>query len=143
MPGPDNVALLVVDMLNRYEHEDAEPLQASVRDALPTMSGMIDAPRASDVLTVYVNANHGDWTAGRHALIEWAEDGADASLVAPIAPARDVPFLVKARHSVFYATQLEYLLREHGIERILMVGQVTEKCILYSALDAYIRHFEV
>jgi len=143
MPGPDNVALLVVDMLNRYEHDDAEPLKASVRDALPTMSGLLDVARESDVLTVYVNDNHGDWTAGRHALIEWAEDGADASLIAPIAPAGDVPFLVKARHSVFYATQLEYLLREHGIERILMVGQVTEQCILYSALDAYIRHFDV
>ena len=24
-----------------------------------------------------------------------------------------------------------------------MTGQVTEQCILYSALDAYVRHFEV
>ena len=25
----------------------------------------------------------------------------------------------------------------------MLVGQVTEQCILYSALDAYVRHFEV
>ena len=25
----------------------------------------------------------------------------------------------------------------------MLIGQVTEQCILYSALDAYIRHFEV
>jgi len=24
-----------------------------------------------------------------------------------------------------------------------LTGQVTEQCILYSALDAYVRHFEV
>src|SRR3954468_24865246 len=125
MPGPDNVALLVVDMLNRYEHEDAEPLKASVRDALPTMSQLIDVARENDVLTVYVNDNHGDWTAGRHALIDWAKDGDDPSLIDPIAPAGDVPFLVKARHSAFYATQLEYLLRSNGAERLIMVGQVT------------------
>jgi nicotinamidase-related amidase len=35
------------------------------------------------------------------------------------------------------------LLRTRDIERVVLVGQVTEQCILYSALDAYIRHFEV
>jgi len=134
-------ALIVIDMLNRYEHEDAEPLKASVREALPVMSRLLDVARESEVPTIYVNDNHGDWTAGRRALIDWARDGADASLVDPIAPAGDVPFLVKARHSVFYATQLEYLLRQAQIDRIIMVGQVTEQCILYSALDAYLRHF--
>ena len=63
--------------------------------------------------------------------------------MAPVAPAEDVPFLVKARHSVFYETQLEYLLRHHGADRLVLLGQVTEQCILYSALDAYVRHFEV
>jgi nicotinamidase-related amidase len=29
------------------------------------------------------------------------------------------------------------------VGRIVLTGQVTEQCILYSALDAYIRHFEV
>jgi nicotinamidase-related amidase len=26
---------------------------------------------------------------------------------------------------------------------LILTGQVTEQCILYSALDAYVRHFEV
>src|SRR3954452_68999 len=33
---PDT-ALIVVDMLNTYDHEDAEPLVDSVKDALPNM----------------------------------------------------------------------------------------------------------
>jgi nicotinamidase-related amidase len=136
-------AVIVVDMLNRYEHEDAEPLRESVRRMLPTLHDLIADARKRDVLTVYVNDNHGDWTAGRGALTRWALDGADRSLVEPIAPSRDVPFLVKARHSVFYATQLEYLLRQQGVGRLVLVGQVTEQCILYSALDAYVRHFQL
>jgi nicotinamidase-related amidase len=27
------------------------------------------------------------------------------------------------------------------IDRLILAGQVTEQCILYSALDAYVRHF--
>src|SRR4029079_18305749 len=46
-------------------------------------------------------------------------------------------------HSIFYETQLEYLLRQEDVGKILLTGQVTEQCILYSALDAYVRHFEV
>jgi nicotinamidase-related amidase len=44
---------------------------------------------------------------------------------------------------VFYETQLEYLLRQEEVDRVLLTGQVTEQCILYSALDAYVRHFDV
>ena len=28
-------------------------------------------------------------------------------------------------------------------KRLILTGQVTEQCILYSALDAYVRHFIV
>jgi nicotinamidase-related amidase len=47
------------------------------------------------------------------------------------------------RHSAFYSTSLEYLLRQREITNLILTGQVTEQCILYSALDAYVRHFSV
>jgi nicotinamidase-related amidase len=135
-------ALLVVDMLNRYDHPDADKLKASVREVVPVIAGMIDRWRSAGATVIYVNDNHGDWTVGRHELTDWAMGG-EPSLVEPIAPPDDVPFLVKARHSAFYSTQLEYLLHQLEIEEIVLVGQVTEQCILYTALDAYIRHFRL
>jgi len=138
-----STALIVIDMLNRYEHEDAEPLLESVREIVPTLARLIETARRRNVLTIYVNDNHGDWTAGRAQLSEWALDGADPAVIEPILPHDDAPFLVKARHSAFYETQLEYLLRQQNIDRLVLAGQVTEQCILYSALDAYVRHFEV
>jgi nicotinamidase-related amidase len=138
-----DIALLVVDMLNRYEHADAEPLVASVRERLPAMRRLLEAARDQDILTVYVNDNYGDWSANGPSLAEHALSGREPDLVEPIAPEADVPFVIKARHSIFYETQVEYLLRQEGIRRIVLLGQVTEQCILYSALDAYVRHFEV
>ena len=136
-------ALIVIDMLNPYEHTDAEPLMESVEKSLPSMRELIqDAPGAG-LLTVYVNDNHGDWTAGRNKLVRRALAGAAPRLVEPIAPPDEAPFIVKARHSIFYQTQLEYMLRQEGIDRLVLTGQVTEQCILYSALDGYVRHFEV
>jgi nicotinamidase-related amidase len=51
--------------------------------------------------------------------------------------------LTKVRHSAFYATPLAYLLGQLEPERVILTGQVTEQCILYTALDAYVRHFPV
>ncbi len=136
-------ALLVIDMLNPYDHEDAEPLMESVRECVPVMTRLIEQARETDLLTVYVNDNHGDWSAAREELSRDALDGRAPDLVEPILPQPDVPFVVKARHSVFYETQLEYLLRQEEVDRLYLTGQVTEQCILYSALDAYVRHFSV
>jgi nicotinamidase-related amidase len=139
MPG----ALLVIDMLNPYEHEDAEPLKESVAQIIDPLRQLIDGARRAQVLTVWVNDNHQDWSAARQELVDRAMKGTAPELVEPVAPPPESPFVVKARHSVFYETQLEYLLRQSEIDRIILAGQVTEQCILYSALDAHVRHFEV
>jgi nicotinamidase-related amidase len=136
-------ALIVIDMLNPYDHEDAEPLMESVAEALPSLRELLHRAPEAGLLTVYVNDNHGDWTAGRGKLTKRALAGAAPQLIEPIAPSEDTPFLVKARHSVFYETQLEYLLRHEEVNRLVLTGQVTEQCVLYSALDGYVRHFEV
>lgn len=142
MPSEES-ALIVVDMLNTYEHEDGAPLKESARRAVPAIARLLAKAREQDALIVYVNDNHGDWTAGRSELIERTRKAAGPELVDDLAPSDDVPFLLKARHSIFYETPIEYLLNQHGIRRIVLAGQVTEQCILYSALDGYIRHFDV
>ncbi|HEX3689313.1 MAG TPA: isochorismatase family cysteine hydrolase [Solirubrobacteraceae bacterium] len=136
-------ALIVTDMLNRYEHEDAGPLLESVQAIVPRLRELIAEARDRKLLVAYVNDNHGDWTAGRDELADRAMGGAAPALVEPLLPLPDLPFIVKARHSAFYGTQLEYMLRQHEVTRLVLAGQVTEQCILYSALDAYVRHFEV
>jgi nicotinamidase-related amidase len=92
---------------------------------------------------VYVNDNQGDWSAGRVELSKRALEGAVPAIVEPILPPREVAFLVKARHSAFFETQLDYMLRQQDVGRIVLIGQVTEQCILYSALDAYVRHYSI
>ncbi len=136
-------AVIVIDMLNRYEHEDADPLMESARQMVPHLSSLIADAREREIPVVYVNDNYQDWTAGRRELVAHALGGRAPELVEPILPPDDAPFVVKARHSIFYGTQVEYLLRQQGIERLILTGQVTEQCVLYSALDGYVRHFEV
>jgi nicotinamidase-related amidase len=137
-------ALLVVDMLNAYRHPDADTLADNVVDIVEPLAGLIaEARDRDDVDLVYVNDNYGDFTAEPSDIVASALEGARPELVRPIAPRKGNRMLTKVRHSVFYATPLDYLLGRLGVERVILTGQVTEQCILYSALDAYVRHFSV
>jgi nicotinamidase-related amidase len=137
-----SAALIVIDMLNPYDHPDAEPLTESVRGMIDQLQALIAAAR-DEVQLVYVNDHNDDWTAGPKEIAQRALKGDAPELVEPLLPPEDVPFIIKARHSIFYQSLLEYFLRREEISRLVFTGQVTEQCILYSALDGYLRHFEV
>jgi nicotinamidase-related amidase len=138
------IAVIITDMLNPYEHKDAEPLQASVEKMVGTLAELVARARArEDVSLIYVNDNHGDFSASREDMVERALAGRRPDLVEPIVPRKDCAFLTKVRHSAFYGTSLEYALHREEVETVVLTGQVTEQCVLYSALDAYIRHFAI
>ena len=130
-------------MLNPYDHEDAGDLTPSVEKVVEPMAGLIGRAQSEGVELVYVNDNYGNWSASRHEIVQNALEGERTDLIEPIAPPEEVDFVVKARHSVFYTTPLDYLLGQREVDHLVLAGQVTEQCILYSALDAYVRHFAV
>ena len=139
-----DTTLLVIDMLNAYQHEDADALAESTAEIVETVADLIHRVRDRDGIDViYVNDNYGDFSATRETIVRQALDGAHPELVKPIVPDPGWPFLQKVRHSAFYSTSLDYLLGRQDTRRIILTGQVTEQCILYSALDAYVRHFDV
>lgn len=137
-----HTALIVVDMISDYEHPDTEGL-VSVRRAIPAVRQLLGHARTDGVEVVYVNDNLGRWRSDLEEIVNLALRGRHAGLVEPIRPDQASLFVVKARHSIFYQTPSEYLLRGQHIDRIVLCGQVTEQCILYSALDAHIRHIRV
>src|SRR4051812_1596801 len=116
-------------MLNPYDHEDAERLVPNVESVIETMAELIDRGRREGVDLVWINDNYGDWSASAGDLVQSALNGERPDLIEPIVPPDDEDFLVKARHSVFYTTPLDYLLGQRDIDHVVLAGQVTEQCI--------------
>ncbi|CAN5780670.1 cysteine hydrolase [soil metagenome] len=139
-----DTALLVIDMLNAFEHSDADlliPSVAAIIEPLTALIARVNASASADV--IYVNDNYGDFTAAHKDIVNSALRGRRPDLVEPIAPSPGHQMLTKARHSAFYSTPLAYLLNQNNIGRVILAGQVTEQSILYSALDAYVRQFDI
>jgi nicotinamidase/pyrazinamidase len=76
--------------------------------------------------------------------------GTDGAELHPSIPREKVDVIVDAGYepdlegySAFEATALEDLLREHDIERVIVVGLATDYCVKHTALDALKASFEV
>ncbi|BBZ08437.1 isochorismatase [Mycolicibacterium doricum] len=137
-------AVLIIDMMNTYDHEDAEKLTPNVEGIIDPLAKLVtDARARDDVDLIYVNDNYGDFSAEFSDIVRSALDGERPDLVKPVVPQQGCRVMTKVRHSAFYATSLAYLLTQLEPTRVVLTGQVTEQCILYTALDAYVRHFPV
>ena len=132
-------------MFNTYRHEDAEKLIPSADGIVDPLAGLIATARErDDVDLIYINDNYGDFTADHDDLVRQALEGERPDLVEPIVPDRTASCSWKRsgtapftrRRWRIYCAQLEP-------NRLILTGQVTEQCILYTALDAYVRHFEM
>jgi nicotinamidase-related amidase len=134
-------ALIVADMVSAYDFEDADRVAASAAEAVGPMQALIERGYEEDVEVLWVNDNYGDFSTSPQDLIRRAREGNHPELVEPVLPREGSDFLLKVRHSVFYGTPLDYLFRDKDVDRVVLCGQVTEQCILYSALDAYVRGY--
>jgi nicotinamidase-related amidase len=136
-------ALLLVDVVNDFEHEDGERLLESFRARHAGFVRALGQARADELPVVYANDSFGDWRGDGPALVRRALEGRGGELVQAIAPAEDDCFVVKPRYSAFDHTPLALILREREIERLLLGGMSTEGCVAQTAIDARERGLKV
>jgi nicotinamidase-related amidase len=129
--------LLVVDVINAFDHDDADSLFASFEERLPALTDVIAAARAAGLPIVYVNDERGGWTSDARGLIEAVRSTPRGSHVLDrVAPQAGDHVLLKHRYSAFDHTALDLLLRELDVDRLLLVGAATEGCVVQTAIDA-------
>jgi ferritin-like metal-binding protein YciE/nicotinamidase-related amidase len=137
-------ALIVIDVINTFEHDDGDALLASFRQHLPLMMQAICDARANGVPVVYVNDADGRWDGDATSHVRSAvENGRGGDVVGPLAPARGDEFIFKPRYSTFDSTPLAWLLRNRATDRILLMGAATEGCVVQSGIDGRELGFKV
>src|SRR5687767_787932 len=79
-------ALLVIDMLNTYDHDEADELTQSVEGIVGNIRDLVRRAQETDIPIVYINDNYGDWNSSAEELGERACEGERPDLVEPILP---------------------------------------------------------
>jgi nicotinamidase-related amidase len=136
-------ALLLVDVVQTFDHPDGEALLASLRVRHEGFVRALERARAEEVPVVYANDNFGVWDGDAPRLVSQALEGRGGELLGRIAPREGETFVVKPRYSAFDHTPLAIILGELEIERLLVGGMSTEGCVAQTAIDARELGFKV
>jgi len=129
-------ALLLVDVIQAFDHQDGGTLLESFRARHGAIVKAIEEARAREIPVIYANDNRGFWDGDAERLVTDALEGPGGDLIRAIAPKEGDRFVVKPRYSAFDHTPLDLILRELEIERILLAGAATEMCVVQTAIDA-------
>ena len=136
-------ALLLVDVIKDFEHEDGERLLESFRDRHAGLVKLVAQARAAGTPVVYANDSDNSWGPDTAGLIRRAVEGKGGELVAEIAPRPEDTLVLKPRYSAFDETPLASLLSERGVAELAIAGTATEMCVFQTATDALRLGFEV
>ena len=136
-------ALLLVDVLSRFDHDGGDNLLASFRHRLPGFAELLRRARAAGIPVVYANDGDGRWDSDSRRLLQGALAGRGGDAVGAVAPAAGDRLVLKPRYSAFDHTPLVLLLRELDVERLLLGGTATEGCVVQTAIDARELEFKV
>jgi nicotinamidase-related amidase len=145
--APDNsdTALLLIDVINDLEFAGGEKLLPHALPMAGALAALKRRAKAAGIPAIYCNDNFGRWrsdfrTLVRHCL---AENIRGKKIVAQLAPDDDDYFILKPKHSAFFQTNLDILLKYLGVETLILTGLAGDICVLFSANDAYMRDFNI
>jgi nicotinamidase-related amidase len=138
-------ALLLLDLISDFDFPDGGQLLRAALPAAQRIGKLRHRAKAAGIPVIYVNDNLGKWQSDRHELLKHClgEQSKGRPLVQHIAPEVDDYFIFKPKHSGFYATPLAELLQASGTKRLIITGTTSHQCVLFTAMDAYVRDFEL
>jgi nicotinamidase-related amidase len=144
-PDQSPHALLITDLISDFRFEDGARL---LREALPVarrIARLKERAREAGVPVIYVNDNRGRWRPDRAQLIARCleQDSPGRKVVELLRPLPEDYFILKPKHSGFFATPLAALLEHLGTQQITITGATLEQCVLFTAMDAYLRDFDI
>jgi ureidoacrylate peracid hydrolase len=163
--APEHTALIVIDVLNDFCADDGMMAQEGLDVSAPQemaarLPALLDAARAAGVLVIFVR-NVYSTDANWYLSDVWLEQAdrrragsyTDRPVCAPdswnnafygaVQPLPEEPIVTKHRFDAFLRTDLETILRAHGIRSMVFTGVATNVCVETTARNAFLRDYYV
>jgi nicotinamidase-related amidase len=150
---PARTAMIVVDMQNDFVAPGAPLETPAARAMVPKLAEALKLCRRAGVRVIYTAHSHRrdgcdmglfddihPPIARRNAVID---DTPGVDIYADLAPAAGEHVIKKHRYSGFFGTDLDIILREWGIDAVIISGTTTENCCHATARDAMFRNYRV
>lgn len=142
LPRSERV-LVLVDFINPLDFPGAERLLPGALRAARATARLKQRLAEAGVPAIYANDHYGTWHAEFSDVLRACQalPGARGQIARLLAPAPQDLTILKPRHSAFFATPLDLLLREMQASEIVLVGLATDMCVQLSTAEAYMHGY--
>lgn len=134
-------ALIIVDMVRDFTSPDGLVFYPQNLEILPRIREVLDLCRENGKLIIFLQHRHRKDKPDKNLANMRVNcvEGSGGELIDPMLPVDEVKDYViqKRRYSGFFGTDLDLVLREHGIQNVMIVGTKTNCCIRATVTDAY------
>lgn len=141
--GPE-AALLIVDMVNDFVSKDGIMYVSGAESIIPEIRQMADEARKLQSPVIYIcdsqemaETESGMWS---H---QTEKKSPGTEIVAKLSPAPSDYVVRKHQYSSPFSRDLDMLLRELGIAKLVLTGTAVDVCIYFIARDAYMKGYKI
>ena len=144
-PDKSDFALLLIDVINDLDFPEANQLLRFARPMARKILRLKERAKKAGVPVIYVNDNFGRWQSDFRRQVQHCLRGESRGreIVRLLQPEEDDYFVLKPKHSGFFSTTLETLLRYLESKTLIITGVAGNFCVLFTANDAYMRDYDL
>jgi nicotinamidase-related amidase len=142
-PDKSKTALLIIDVINDLDFPEANQLMRHAPAMARKIAKLKERAKKAGIPAIYVNDNFGRWRSDLRRLVEHCKKGKGREIVDLLQPNDEDYFVLKPKHSGFFSSTLETLLRYLGAKTLILTGIAGNYCVLFTANDAYMRDYEL
>lgn len=145
VPEASPIALLLIDVINAMEFEGGEDFARRAEPAARRIAELKRRAKEAGIPVIYANDNFGRWQSDFRRVVEHClnDDVPGEAIARLLEPEEDDYFVLKPKHSAFFATSLDTLLSYLGANTLILTGFAGNICILFTANDAYMRDYRL
>jgi len=138
-------ALLIIDCINDLDFDGGRKVLPWALKLAQRLAPFRDKAHRHGMPVIYVNDNFGRWHSNFAEVFAHCtrRSARGREVSRRLKPTRDDYFILKPRHSGFYATSLVPILEDLKIKRLILSGIATNLCVLFTAHDAHMRQYSL
>lgn len=143
-PDTAPVVLVVIDMFSSFDDPQTAPFFKAAKRIAGKIARLRQRANGNDIPTLFANDNYGRWKSDGRQMLQWAaRSERGKQIVDLLTPGNEDYVILKPKHSIFFSTPIETLLRYLGTHTLILTGLSSTRCVLFSGIEAYMRDFRV
>jgi nicotinamidase-related amidase len=144
-PDSSPVALLLIDVIVDFNFPGGDDFLKQAAPIAPRLAELKRRAQAAGIPVVYVNDNFGRWRSDFKTLVQHClrPESRGHAFTAQLKPDEQDYFVLKPKHSGFYATSLSLLLRYLRARTLIITGMAGNVCVQFTANDAFLRDYRI